>query len=437
ISDTDRKTIMDGLGQAGSDYRFQIYQQGFSGNKSSVSLAALQALCDTASLHLDHSIAANERTDGMYHAYNLMSVVGESKVAISYLDEMLEGQVAVLSSGYLTSEKALKVLDGLKGSALFREDQYSYVLYPNKNLPGFLAKNVVSEQQVQASGLLQKLIADGNTRIIEQDVNGRYHFNGSFNNADSLMLAIDALPGVYGEAITADQGQAYKVFEEVFNHKAFTGRSGTFYGYEGLGSIYWHMVSKLLLATQEVCLQAVEEGASPETVGRLLEHFYEINEGIGVNKSPELYGAYPIDPYSHTPYSKGAQQPGMTGQVKEDILSRRGELGSFVKAGQLTFNPCLLRKDEFLTEDQTFRYTDVGQVSQAIALSEGMLAFTYGQVPVLYQLSDQEGIEVDYANGETSTQDSLTLSKTDSDRVFQRTGEISVIRVRIKAEHLR
>ena len=62
----------------------------------------------------------------------------------------------------------------------------------------------------------------------------------------------------------------------------------------------------------------------------LLEHYYEINEGIGVHKSPALYGAFPTDPYSHTPAGKGAQQPGMTGQVKEDILSRFGELGVFV-----------------------------------------------------------------------------------------------------------
>ncbi len=114
--------------------------------------------------------------------------------------------------------------------------------------------------------------------------------------------------------------QVLQVFEEVFNHKAFTGRSGTFYGYEGLGSIYWHMVSKLHLAVQECCLKAVNEKDSPEVIGRLLEHYYEINEGIGVHKSPELYGAFPTDPYSHTPAGKGAQQPGMTGQVKEDII---------------------------------------------------------------------------------------------------------------------
>jgi len=437
ISDTDRKKVMDALGQAGSNYRHQIYEQGFSGKTANVSIAGLKTFCDAANLHLDHSLAANERTDGMYHAYNLMSVVGEDAVSISYLSEMLEGQVAVLSSGYLSSEQALKVLDGLKGSALFREDQYSYVLYPNKNLPGFLAKNVVSEQQVQSSGLLQQLLAEGNTRIIEKDVNGRYHFNGNFNNADSLKVAIEELTEAYADAIAADQGQAFKVFEEVFNHKAFTGRSGTFYGYEGLGSIYWHMVSKLLLAVEEVCLKAVEENQSPEIVGRLLEHFYEINEGIGVNKSPELYGAFPIDPYSHTPYSKGAQQPGMTGQVKEDILARRGEIGSFVKAGALTFQPSLLRKDEFLTEEQTFRFADVYQQQQEVELPAGTLAFTYCQVPVVYQIAAQESLVVHYTNGEKTTQDSLTLSKTDSEKVFQRNGEVSSVWVSMKEDSLR
>ena len=46
-----------------------------------------------------------------------------------------------------------------------------------------------------------------------------------------------------------------------------------------------------------------------------------------------LYGAFPTDPYSHTPAGKGAQQPGMTGQVKEDVISRFGELGVEVKNG--------------------------------------------------------------------------------------------------------
>ena len=43
----------------------------------------------------------------MYHAYNLMTVKNNNEIAISYLPEMLEGQVAVLSSGYISAEADL------------------------------------------------------------------------------------------------------------------------------------------------------------------------------------------------------------------------------------------------------------------------------------------------------------------------------------------
>jgi len=137
------------------------------------------------------------------------------------------------------------------------------------------------------------------------------------------------------------------------------------------------MVSKLLLAVQECCLKAIATDESDEVIGRLLEHYYEINEGIGVHKPPKLYGAFPTDPYSHTPAGKGAQQPGMTGQVKEDILSRFGELGVFVKDGKLLFNPCMLRKMEFLTVPETFNFVDVFNQKQEISVQKGALCLKY------------------------------------------------------------
>ena len=51
-------------------------------------------------------------------AYNLMTVKGNG-VQVSYLSEMLEGQVAVLSSKYLSAYENADVLDALKSSALF------------------------------------------------------------------------------------------------------------------------------------------------------------------------------------------------------------------------------------------------------------------------------------------------------------------------------
>ena len=58
------------------------------------------------------------------------------------------------------------------------------------------------------------------------------------------------------------------LFEKVFHHDTFTGRLGTFFAYEGLGSIYWHMVSKLLLAAQENCLLAFDQKVQPENTSR-------------------------------------------------------------------------------------------------------------------------------------------------------------------------
>jgi len=438
INDKNRKLILDALGQAASDYRKKIYKKSFSGKQKGVSLKKLKQFVKLSLQYLDHSIEANRRSDDLYHAYNIMTVENDKEVSVAYLSEMLEGQVAVLSSGYLSSKEALAVLDGLKNSKLFRADQYSYILYPNKNLPGFIAKNRISANQVSKSKLLKKLVADGNTQIIEKDVKGHYHFNGNFRNANDLNEALDQLvePG-YASAAKKDKILIGKIFEEVFNHKAFTGRSGTFFGYEGLGSIYWHMVSKLLLAVQECCLKAVSEKESKEVIGRLLEHYYEINAGIGVHKSPQLYGAFPTDPYSHTPAGRGAQQPGMTGQVKEDILSRFGELGVFVNSGQLHFIPSLLRKEEFLTAAAVFDYIDIQGDSKQIKLAKNSLCFTYCQVPIVYQIADKNSLEIVDNDNKITKSGTTTLDTETAKQVFARTGEIAKIIVNIKASELK
>nr|WP_321222599.1 hypothetical protein [uncultured Psychroserpens sp.] len=434
ISDTDRKTILDGLGKAGGDYRINIYKSGFTSDKKEITKDNLSNFFKVFKQYLDHTIAANKRDDKLYHAYNLMTVESDNEISISYLSEMLEGQVAILSSGYLQPKGALQLLDALKASALFREDQYSYILYPNKNLSRFADKNNIPSKAVKRSKLLQQLVADGNTQIIEKDITGQYHFNGNFNNAESLKLALNQLPKEEYQSLIREEKQLLlDIFEDMFDHKSFTGRSGTFFGYEGLGSIYWHMVSKLLLAVQENCLLAISQNESEEIIGRLLEHYYEINEGIGVHKSPELYGAFPTDPYSHTPAGKGAQQPGMTGQVKEDVLCRFGELGVFVKDGILKFNPRLLRQEEFLNASKIFTYTDVNKIVKSIKVDKGSLCFTYCQVPVIYKLSEKNSITVVDNDTSNTVFDALALDVKTTNKLFNRTGDINYLIVEIKS----
>ena len=229
--------------------------------------------------------------------------------------------------------------------------------------------------------------------------------------------------------MAADQKQIEAIYEGIFNHKAFTGRSGTFFGYEGLGSIYWHMVSKLRLAAFEVLESAVAQSEPAEVVGRLFDHYFEISAGIGAHKSPELYGAFPTDPYSHTPGGKGAQQPGMTGQVKEDLLCRFGELGVRVSGGQLQFDRALMNDGEFLTEPATFEFFDVQGQKHALELDSGSLAYTVCQVPVVHQQGDAPSIEVTYTDGRTERVDGLALDRTRSQSIFRRTHEVARLTV--------
>ncbi|WP_264521321.1 hypothetical protein [Flavobacterium sp. N1994] len=438
INNQDRKKILDALGHAASEYRYQVYNSGFWGKKRTHSMDGLKKFVAVSIDFIEHAIKANQREDKLYHAYNLMSIENDG-VSISYLPEMLEGQVAVLSSGFLDGKESLQVLDALRNSALYRADQNSYILYPNKKLPKFLEKNTIPKNKVEKSFLLKKLLENGNLHLINQDIKGGYHFNGNFHNANDLKEALAQLANhqEYKELVATETTTVLQIFEEVFNHKAFTGRSGTFYGYEGLGSIYWHMVSKLHLAVIEVIKETINNNESQSVVNSLIAHFEEIGNGIGVHKSPDVYGAFPTDPYSHTPFNKGAQQPGMTGQVKEDILTRIGELGVIMNDGKLQFQPNLLHKKEFLSQNTEAVFIQIDGTKKRMTLEKDSLAFTVCQVPVIYKKASTNSMELYFKNGTKETYNTLELDDNQSSKIFNRTGEISTVMVFLNDDYLR
>ena len=350
------------VGTAGENYRNSVYA-GISGKMQTIERTEIQEFL-AATLHkIDESIRANKREDGLYEAYNLIKFTNND-IEISHLYPMLEGQVAVLTSGILSGDESADLLDAMRTSELYREDQRSYMLYPNRRRKTFLELNNLPEEAKNLP-VVQKYLGS----ILKQDCDGGIHFDAQYRNANNLP---DELKDLY---------------EQVFNHHAFTGRSGTFYKYEGLGCIYWHMVSKLLLAVGETMMREGNE--------RLRKHYMAIREGIGAHKQPAEYGAFPFDPYSHTPTMAGAQQPGMTGQVKEDIISRFFELGVSVHDGQISFYPTMLTDADFVN---------------------GELRFTYCGTPVIYRKGAHKG---------------LTLTKEQSNHIFARDGKIKEIIVEI------
>jgi hypothetical protein len=429
FNDEQRRYFTDTLGEAGSDYRKGIYSKSFSGKKEIINKSELIEFTKLALEYIDQSIAVNKREDGLYHAYNLISFT-EKGITIRHLYEMLEGQVAVLSSGYLSAKESLAVLNAMKSSSLFRADQYSYLLYPDRELPRFAEKNNLPSGRIVKSKLLNKLIGDGNASIINVDNAGQHHFNSNFRNADELENAIELLDeDSYGKLVLEEKRLVLEIYEEMFDHQSFTGRSGTFYGYEGLGSIYWHMVSKLLLAVAENFHKATDEKLTSSLIGKIKDHFYEIKAGIGLYKSPKLYGAFPTDAYSHTPGNAGAKQPGMTGQVKEDVISRMYELGVRIRKGEIVFNDQLLNKKEFLERKRKFEYVAIDGAVKQITLEKKHLGFTLCQVPVVYILSDKQQIELIYQDNRRELIPGNSLDQQISKQIFNRTNELKLIEV--------
>ena len=427
ISDDVRKQIVDELQTAGDRYRSYCYDFELGHGQISVSRGELLECCALALCTLDQTIQSNLRSDGLYHAYNLISLQNDF-LTIGHLDEMLEGQVAVLSSTALSPAQAVSVLEALQNSAIFRADQQSYTLYPDRKLPRFMEKNSVNADAVWGSKILSDLLARNDLSIIRQNANHGFHFAANLRNVNDLKCALALLESRQDATTwnTEDHQALYSLYEATFHHHRFTGRSGTFFAYEGLGSIYWHMVSKLALAVQEnyTFAQSIEDSVSAT---ELLKHYRKIRDGLGVDKSPHEYGAFPTDPYSHTPKHAGVQQPGMTGQVKEDILCRFGELGITVQNGEIQFTPTMFESIELRADSGVLSFVDTDNQASEIPVAQGEFGFTFCQVPIIYRSGKSHQITLSFKNGESQTIRGNLLPRPESAEVFSRNGNISKI----------
>ena len=423
-----RRTIMDALGRNTSAYRELIYGDSFSGNKKVLAMDDIMLFLRNVLEHLQDTIKKNKREDGLYHAYNLLTLNPDS-ASITYLPEMLEGQVAVLSSGAIPPEEAVILLDQLRKGKLYREDQNTFMLYPIKTLPKFLEKNSIPKEKIESSTLLMRLLANDNYGIIQKDKHGEYHFAGELTNMREFQTALHSLDEQYHELLQFEEIYLMELYESVFHHKQFTGRSGTFFAYEGIGSIYWHMVSKLRYAVQEIYAKALLDHKDAHIVNSLRRHYKQICDGIGIHKSPKHYGAFPTDPYSHTPLGKGAQQPGMTGQVKEDVICRMRELGVYYSDGSIHFVPSMITANDFVNSDQNIMCTDVHGVQRIVQISSGSLFFTICQTPIVYSLGEKNEVTIIINDDSIEVSKHMSLSVSHSKSILSRDGYIKQVHV--------
>ena len=348
-----RRSFVDGAGALLDPWRTEAYRGSAGREPATAPAGLLVALARDLLPLVDASLHANRRGDGLFHSYNLVDF-GSGAAEVAHLYPMLEGQVALLSCGFLSLVESVALLEALFAGPLYTADRHSFLLYPDRQLPGFLERNRLDAEAL-ALPVTQALLAAGRSDLLQRQSDGTVRFAPALANRGDQ------------EAPGADLGVALQplaeAYDRVLNHHAFTGRSGTMFGYEGLGCIYWHMVAKLLLAVQERVFEAADAKA-PE-LPALKDFYRRVRDGLGYRKDAAAYGAFPADPYSHTPGQGGAQQPGMTGQVKEEILTRWGELGLRVRAGRVHFNPVLL---------------DASEIAE-----DGELVFTWARIPCRYR----------------------------------------------------
>ncbi|MGE9294977.1 MAG: hypothetical protein ACQKBV_01625 [Puniceicoccales bacterium] len=434
-NDRNRFALLERLGQAGESYRNRVYTRDF-GQRQETSMATVQEFIARTLAHLQATLAASRRDDGLYHAYNVLHLDPDQQTAaVQHLGVMLEGQVSILSSQAISSDESLAILEALPRSELYCAKRNSYILYADKDLPSFLDFNRVDKHAAEGIGLIAELSQAGRKDLLEWSEDEQcYRFVDQHVNQFTLRDALDALAADprFTELVQRDRAAIQHLYESTFNHRAFTGRSGSMFAYEGLGSIYWHMVSKLMLAVAELAEQANEKG-DENTYLALQKEYFKVQGGLGFRKSAHDYGAFPADAYSHTPAHAGAQQPGLTGMVKEGVIARFIELGVHLEKGAIRFAPRLLSDGEFLSAPQGCCLYANGGEYQALRLPANSLLFTLAQTPVIYErTADSAGsIDIHYHNEELRSINTTTLPAELAEDILKRTGRIDHLHVRL------
>ena len=125
----------------------------------------------------------------------------------------------------------------------------------------------------------------------------------------------------------------------------------------------------------------------------------------------------------------------MTGQVKEEILTRFGELGCFIHNGEIHFDISLLRQSEFLEEPKIFSFYTVNAEKKELEIKKNQLAYTYCQVPIIYTLTDGEPkIELTAKEGERIQYYENKIDSNMSNSIFYRSGKVEQINVYVNSD---
>ena len=157
----------------------------------------MRRLCRTAQTHLDHAVRAARREDGLYDAYNLLRLSDDgSRADIEHLSEMLEGQVAAMSSGLLDADEVVRLHQRhVRLSAVSGGCRQLPALPGSPPAPVHRAKPRAGRPGGRESAPRQHCSMPVPRTCSSATSTGIYHFNADFHNASDLEAALDRLSG--------------------------------------------------------------------------------------------------------------------------------------------------------------------------------------------------------------------------------------------------
>ena len=113
------------------------------------------------------------------------------------------------------------------------------------------------------------------------------------------------------------------------------------------------------------------------------------------------------------------------------MISRFGELVFEVNNGLISFNPIMLRDQEVLKNDETFRYVNLSKQLSELLVKKDSLCFTYCQVPIIYSKASDKKITINFINGKSVIVQGNELDNDSSKSLFNRENIIKQINVSI------
>ena len=222
------------------------------------------------------------------------------------------------------------------------------MLYPERKLPGFLAENVVPEAKVEADAAAEGSCWRGEP--VRSRARCRRASTASTANSrmrDDLAAVLDDLANRTNVVRRggARPDRVLDLFEEVFQHKSYTGRSGC---HVRVRRPRLHLLAH---GRQAAAGRSGNRSAGrarrpargrPGRSGRM---YFRIRAGLGYEKTVAEYGAFPTDPYSHTPpggrsQAAGHDRPGERGNPHPVRRTRRAR----ATMALVGFRPVLLRR---------------------------------------------------------------------------------------------